>query len=57
MNGAVEMERDGELSGFKIFINPDQDVLSSSRLQVTMKIVPVGVLREIVVNIGFALNV
>mgnify|MGYP003432672944 FL=1 len=52
-----QMERDGELSGFKIFINPDQDVLSSSRLQVTMKIVPVGVLREIVVNIGFALNV
>ncbi|WP_395060000.1 DUF2586 family protein [Flavobacterium sp.] len=52
-----QMERDGELSGFKIFINPDQDVLSSSRLQVTIKIVPVGVLREIVVNIGFALNV
>jgi hypothetical protein len=52
-----QMERDGELSGFKIFINPDQDVLSSSRLQLTMKIVPVGVLREIVVNIGFALNV
>jgi Protein of unknown function (DUF2586) len=52
-----QMQRDGELSEFKIFINPDQDVLSSSRLQVTMKIVPVGVLREIVVNIGFALNV
>lgn len=52
-----QMERDAELSGFKIFINPDQDVLSSSRLQVTMKIVPVGVLREIVVNIGFALKV
>lgn len=52
-----QMERDGELSGFKIFINPEQDVLTSSQLQVTIKIVPVGVLREIVVNIGFALKV
>jgi hypothetical protein len=51
------MERDGELSGFKIFINPDQDVLSTSKLIVTMKIVPVGVLREITVNLGFALKV
>lgn len=52
-----QMERDGELSGFKIFINPDQDVLSTSKLIVTMKIVPVGVLREITVNLGFALKV
>jgi Protein of unknown function (DUF2586) len=52
-----QMERDGELSGFKIFINPNQDVLSTSKLTVTLKIVPVGVLREITVNLGFALNV
>jgi hypothetical protein len=52
-----QMERDGELSGFKIFINPNQDVLSTSKLTVTMKIVPVGVLREIIVNLGFALSV
>lgn len=52
-----QMERDGELSGFKIFINPDQDVLSTSKLIVTMKIVPVGVLREITVNLGFAIKV
>lgn len=52
-----QMERDGELSGFKIFINPNQDVLSTSKLTVTLKIVPVGVLREITVNLGFALSV
>lgn len=52
-----QMERDGELSGFKIFINPNQDVLSTSKLTVTLKIVPVGVLREISVNLGFALSV
>nr|WP_305069649.1 DUF2586 domain-containing protein [Flavobacterium covae] len=27
-----QMQRDGEISGFKIFINPDQDVLTSSKL-------------------------
>jgi hypothetical protein len=52
-----QMERDGEISGFKIYINPEQEVLTTSRLQVTLKIVPVGVLREIVVNLGFALQV
>lgn len=52
-----QMERDGELSGFKIFINPNQDVLSTSKLTVTLKIVPVGVLREITVNLGFTLSV
>lgn len=52
-----QMERDGEVSGFKVFINPDQDVLATSKITVTLKIVPVGVLREIVVNIGFAKQV
>jgi len=52
-----QMERDGEISGFKVFINPSQDVLATSQIIVTLKIVPVGVLREIVVNIGFAKQV
>jgi hypothetical protein len=51
-----QMERDGEISGFKIYINPEQEVLTTSSLQVTIKIVPVGVLREIVVNLGFTLQ-
>ena len=52
-----QMERDGEISGFKIYINPEQEVLSTSSLAVTIKIVPVGVLREIVVSLGFTLQV
>ncbi|HGE5775896.1 TPA: DUF2586 family protein, partial [Flavobacterium psychrophilum] len=52
-----QMERDGEVSGFKVFINPSQDVLATSKITVVLKIVPVGVLREIVVNIGFAKQV
>jgi hypothetical protein len=51
-----QMERDGEISGFKIYINTEQEVLTTSSLQVTIKIVPVGVLREIVVNLGFTLQ-
>ncbi|WP_318546294.1 DUF2586 family protein [Flavobacterium columnare] len=52
-----QMQRDGEISGFKIFINPDQDVLTSSKLQVTIKVVPVGVLREITVNLGLTIQI
>lgn len=51
-----QMQRDGEISGFKIYINPNQEVLTNSRLLVTIKIVPVGVLREVVVNLGFTLQ-
>jgi hypothetical protein len=52
-----QMQRDGEISGFKVFINPNQNVLSTSQLAVTLKVVPVGVLREIVVNLGFTVQV
>lgn len=51
------MERDGEVSAFEVTINPDQNVLSTSKLTIAIKIVPVGVARNIVVNIGFAVRV
>ena len=56
-NGLESMERDGEISAFKVIINPEQDVLSTSKIQIAIKIVPVGVAREIDVNIGFAVSV
>lgn len=52
--GLTQMLRDGELSAKKISINPAQDVLSTSKVFVTLILVPRGVAREIVVNIGFA---
>lgn len=52
-----QMERDGEISDKDVIINPAQDVLSSSKVIVTIKIVPVGVARNIVVNIGFAVKI
>lgn len=51
------MERDGEVSAFSVVIDPEQNVLSTSKLTITIKVVPVGVARNIVVNIGFAVRV
>ena len=51
------MNRNGELSGYKVYINPRQRILQTSKLEVVLKIVPVGTMREIEVAIGFALNV
>lgn len=52
-----QMERDGELSAFSTTIDPTQNVLTTSKIAVSIKIVPVGVAREIEVNIGFAVSV
>lgn len=51
-----QMEIDGELSNFLVTINPAQNVLTSSKVSIALKLVPVGVARAIEVNIGFAVN-
>lgn len=51
-----EMLRNGEISGYKVRINPNQRVLQTSKLEVVIKIVPVGTLREIEVKIGLTLQ-
>lgn len=51
-----QMERDGELSGYAVSIDPEQPVLSTSKLGVVVRLVPVGALREIAVTIGFTLK-
>lgn len=43
----------GKLPDGSVLIDPDQDVLATSQVIITVKIVPVGVAREIIVNIGF----
>jgi hypothetical protein len=47
------MMRNGELSGYKVTIDPDQNVLSTSAISVTVQLVPVGVARVITVTVGF----
>lgn len=48
-----EMEKAGELSGYEAEIDAEQDVLSTSTIEVTVKNVPVGVVRKFKVKIGF----
>lgn len=50
------MSRNGELSGFNVSINPDQNVLSTSKLVVGVQLIPVGVSRAIEINIGFTVQ-
>lgn len=52
-----EMEKAGELSGYKFDIDPDQNILSTSRVRGVIKNVPVGVMRNLDLEIGFATSV
>lgn len=53
-NKALEdMEKAGELSGYEAKIDPEQDVLSTSTVEVVIKNVPVGVIRKMKVKIGY----
>ena len=57
-NKALEdMEKAGELSGYKVEIDPEQDVLSTSTVEIVIKQVAVGVMRKIKVKIGFTKSV
>ena len=48
-----EMLRNGEASEISVTIDPNQNVASTSKVIVAIDIVPIGVARNIVVNIGF----
>lgn len=52
-----EMQQAGEISARDVIIDPTQPILSTSKLVIGVKIVPVGVARNIEVNISFALKV
>lgn len=54
-NSALEaMEKAGELSGYKAEIDPEQNVVQTSTIDIVIKQVPVGVMRHVSVKIGFA---
>lgn len=52
-----DMEKAGELSGFRAEIDPDQNVLATSEVEVVIKNVPKGVMRKVNVKIGFTTQV
>jgi len=52
----VQMQRDQEISAFSVTIDPTQDSQSTGKVELTIKIVPVGVAEQIEANIGFSLT-
>jgi hypothetical protein len=46
-----------EISDYSVSINPKQNVLTTSKLVIDIKIVPVGTSRNINVNLGFAVRI
>lgn len=52
-----ELKNNGNLSGYSVYINPAQNVLSTSTLTVEIVLVIKGVARNIVVNIGFGSSI
>lgn len=56
-NPIVQMEADGEVSAHKVIINPSQDVLATSTIELTLQNVPVGVARYIKVKVGYVKSV
>jgi hypothetical protein len=51
-----QMVRDGEISAYVVTIDPAQNVLSTSKLVIAIKLVGVGVARNITVNIGYTIS-
>lgn len=49
----LAMTSESEISSFSATIDPEQNVLSTNKITVEARIVPVGYAKEIVVNLGF----
>jgi len=47
------MTAPGEISGVSVFIDPNQNVISTNLTEVELRLTPVGYQSEIVVNLGF----
>lgn len=56
-NGALQaMLNNDEVSAFEVAIDPNQNVLSTSKLVVTVRIIPVGVAKTIEVNLSYTIK-
>ncbi len=52
-----DMEKAGELSGYSVKIDPDQNILATSQLEIQVKNVAVGVMRKVLVKIGYTTQI
>ncbi|MFQ3578529.1 MAG: DUF2586 family protein [Bacteroidales bacterium] len=53
IENAVNQLMAGEISSFRVFISPNQNILSTKKLAVTMRIIPQGTIGEIDIELGF----
>lgn len=49
----INMTANGEISGGKTYVDPDQDVISTDKVKTKLKIVPKGMVKEIEVELGY----
>ena len=54
---AMEMVGEKEISAYAVIIDPTQNIQSTSTINITVKIVGVGVARNIVVNLSLNLSI
>lgn len=53
IKNAVGIGMRSEISDFSAFVDPEQNILSSGRMEVVCKIIPRGILKNIEVSLGF----
>ncbi|MDE5575482.1 MAG: DUF2586 family protein [Bacteroidales bacterium] len=54
IENAVASLMDGQISSFSAYVNPEQNILSTSRLDIECSLVPMGVLKNINVLLSFS---
>lgn len=54
VENAVASLMDGQISSFSAYVDPDQNILSTSKLEIECTIVPLGVAKNIHVKLGFS---
>lgn len=53
IDSAIALQMEGEISDFESYVDPQQNILSTSTMQIGCKITPKGVLRHIDISLGF----
>lgn len=53
LNNAINNQMGSQISSFRAYVDPDQNVLSTSRIKIAARVVPQGTLRAIDVDLSF----
>ena len=53
----TQMANASEVSGYNVYIDPSQNVLTTKNIAITVTVVPVGSADEITLNLGYALSI